>query len=233
MAVLKYSAIVDEIKGSINGQTFQGGPAGPIIRSKPVPLATKSSQVSASQQYNRGVFSFFAKRWSSLTPAQRASWSTLVGIWTFTDKFGNTYNGSPFQIYRALNMNLVTNGLSGVSTAPSYATGTPITIDNIDFDLSGGLDVTIVDPGTYDSTFQIWCSPPVKASTSFVNTFAVKLANETPSGADTFDVKDAYIGAFGNVPPLGSFVWVKTQQFVPSYPRYEYAQYNLVEVVST
>lgn len=55
-------------------------------------------------------FSEITKGWSKLTVGERASWSGLLGVWTFVNKFGDTYDGSAYQIYTAANINRMSLG---------------------------------------------------------------------------------------------------------------------------
>ena len=57
--------------------------------------------------------------WGTLTDAQRLGWSNLLGTWQFVNKFGDTYNGSAFQIFTACNLNRNMLGLSNLLDVPA------------------------------------------------------------------------------------------------------------------
>lgn len=83
MAIIKTSGLINDIKGSINGSTFQRSAAGLIMRSKPVSVGRGTD----SQQNIRQINAQLNFAWSNLTDAQRSVWASFSN---FTNGAGKT-----------------------------------------------------------------------------------------------------------------------------------------------
>lgn len=224
MANVKYGVVVTELKGSIAGMTFQGGRSSGILRVKPRGNNLNITASNEQRQYALNVLSFVSKLWTTRTNAQRLTWSDLIGVWTFTDKFGDPYNGTPYQIFCSVNSILLANGLNPIANAPTYTTGTEIPISTITMVYGGDYTLQILDSVTYDSTLQISASKPVKPSVDGSRISYTRIENHVNAGATTINFTGAYQKIFGSNLQSGNIVWIKTRQFVPSYPRYEFVQ---------
>lgn len=231
MAVVKYGAIITDIKGSINGMTLQGGRSAGIIRTKPRGVGLSVSNRKESIQSNIHIMGKLAASWTKLTDTQRLTWQTLLGTWTFINKFGVVYNATPYQIYMSVNFNNVVAGFSIDSSAPVYSAGTTITISGYTAKDGGGLGVSILDPLTYDTSFQVLCSKPMKGSESGSRIQYKLLKTFTPSGAALLSIKDEYYQTFGALPSVGSYIWFYTRQLCTTYPRHVQQAFEKVEML--
>lgn len=122
MAVVQFGSIVTSLKGKVGGQVFQGGRTGIVLRcingNKGELIDAIAKGSLAEVQTVRKNFGKTTKGWSKLTDTQRASWASLLGVYTFTDKFGNVYNGTPYQIYTSMNLFAASLSLPTVGNAP-------------------------------------------------------------------------------------------------------------------
>lgn len=119
MARGKMGAFMTDIKGSVGGTSFQGSRSGLSIKNKgqkPKVGVRGWDSAFVSRKIN---FSTIAKLWGTLTDAQRLGWSNLLGTWQFINKFGDTYNGSAFQIFTACNLNRIALGLTPLNDVPA------------------------------------------------------------------------------------------------------------------
>ena len=83
MAVVKLSGLVNDIRGSVNGTTFQKGNGGLIMRSKPSSVGAGTN----SQLNIRNINAQLNYAWQNLTDAQRTVWASFA---TFTNGAGIT-----------------------------------------------------------------------------------------------------------------------------------------------
>jgi hypothetical protein len=74
MARIKYSALVDQINGSIGGTTFQNNRYGFTIKRKPAGKKTGS----AIQKTRRNAVAAVGQNWIGLTDSQRDSWAAYA-----------------------------------------------------------------------------------------------------------------------------------------------------------
>lgn len=72
MAIVKFTAIVDEIRGSIGGTTFQRNAYGWSIKRKPNIIRPNTLR----QQVSKTSFGSITRYWQTLTPTERTSWDT-------------------------------------------------------------------------------------------------------------------------------------------------------------
>ena len=76
MARVKFGSLVSSISGSVGGSTFQNSIYGPILRSKPIPLLSRSELQSGC----RSLMQKLQSSWLSLTPASRSKWAFFVAF---------------------------------------------------------------------------------------------------------------------------------------------------------
>ncbi len=74
MAIIQTSALVSDIKGSVNGSTFQRSAAGLTLRNKPISVGRGTN----SQHNVRGINAQLNFYWTNLTDAQRNVWSSYA-----------------------------------------------------------------------------------------------------------------------------------------------------------
>lgn len=123
MATIKYTAITSGIKGSIAGTTFQGGRVAPVIRTKPIgpPGATyKITKADAGRALD-GIqaTSEISSSWKNLTAAQQNSWRTQAPNYPATNKWGDLYTPTGFQLYMTMNTRFAIFGLDLLTDAPT------------------------------------------------------------------------------------------------------------------
>ena len=87
MAIIKTSGLISDIRGSINGSTFQRSAAGLIMRSKPISVGKGSN----SQNNIRQINSRLNYAWQTLSQAQRDLWGSYA---VFLNGSGVTHNGT-------------------------------------------------------------------------------------------------------------------------------------------
>lgn len=146
MAIVKFGAIVTDIKGKLGGHVFQGSKGGSSLRTKPG--KTKVGRVTL-RQWNptgispRAVFQDIASNWQKLDPDTKLAWDSLLGVWTFTNKFGDTVNRTGYSIYTAANVNRALAGLAPLDYPP---------LEDAPYSLEAAIDY---DPLTEDFTFTV------------------------------------------------------------------------------
>ena len=74
MAIIKYSPLVNELRGSVGNGTFQRSVAGSILRNKPVPSSLISQQITDVRSAMPAVT--FA--WRNLSPEQQLNWKNFL-----------------------------------------------------------------------------------------------------------------------------------------------------------
>lgn len=114
MALIKLTAIVDNISGKLNGTVFSRNKGGQYMRSKSMPSNPRTSFQNAV----RARFGAIAQLWGSLTEAQRDAWRAMASEFPYRNRLGDTKILSGFALHQKLNTNLAIIGQSFVSNPP-------------------------------------------------------------------------------------------------------------------
>lgn len=159
MARVQYGALITALKGNIGGQTFQGGNVSSVMRNKGY---TKGNTTSYRRRAIDGITAQ-ANAWRDLTDLERAAWASASGTWAFTDKFGNVYYGSGYQLFVAWNSALASMGFATVTAPSAPETLETISFDPITWSLSGGFILEWGTSTAITQMMQVYASPCMSA----------------------------------------------------------------------
>lgn len=109
MALIKLTAIVDNISGKLNGTVFAKNKGGHYMRSKSKPTNPRTAQ----QMAVRGAFGAISSAWRSLPEAARNAWNEIASDFPYINKLGDSKVLSGFALHQKLNRNV---GLVGGET---------------------------------------------------------------------------------------------------------------------
>jgi hypothetical protein len=203
---VKFGAIITEGRGKINGFVASRNRAGAYVRTKVTP-------VNPSTSYQATVRARLAARsqaWSGLTAAQRTAWNASVSDFAKTDVFGDLQNPSGFNLYCALNNNLINIGESALTTPP-----TPQAVINFtSFSIAAAngaqtLTLTFADAIAATEKIIVYATPAVSAGKSFVKNLYRQIDVLTSADASPFSIETEYIARLGAIGAEGSKIFVK------------------------
>lgn len=206
MAKIKFSALVSEMSGKLNGSVIARGRNYVTVRNRVIPTNVQS----ATQVQVRQIFATISKNWSSLSESQRVAWNEAVPDWVSTGIFADTLTQSGKSLFQKLNNNLFMNGFEGVNLPPMKTNFTPIVIDLFEFAPGPipelNLEVNSIDGALFPTSQNliIKMTRPLTAGTSNVNNKFVKLQNVDLQGASTptfeRNLYPDYTAQFGSLP---------------------------------
>lgn len=214
MASVKYAAMISDLAGKVGGQNFQRGLASPIVRN-----------ISAKRQYNEyGLFTvatgspkanlaYIAASWRGVSLTNKAAWAAATVLFPRTNKFGNIYTPSAYQLFCEFSLNLYSAGIDIVFTAPttstfvspiytlSYSSGPP------QFTLTMS---TVFTSAPYQTIIYAtaYLSNGLAFKVSFLRTIA---QYQFTSSDNSIDITDDITGLFGPV-PTGTTIYVSVKQ---------------------
>lgn len=119
---VKYSALVSDMRGKLNGSVASKNRYGSYLRNK----ITPSNPQTAAQVAQRSLLAKFASLWRGLTEAQREAWNGAVSGYTKSNIFGDTVTPSGSVLFNQLNMNIATVAGSQLTLPPLPLGVTPI-----------------------------------------------------------------------------------------------------------
>ncbi len=208
MAIIKTSGLINDIRGSINGSTFQRSASGLVMRSKP----TSVGQGTNSQLNVRNLNAQLNYSWSNLTDAQRAVWASFANFTNGIGKTNNAVNSAntgKTQFF-AVNFWLLQYNkpilVTPIFTTPEAAfTPCPpfFTESNILTNYVGNLDTT-------QQLLVTRVSLPQQLATRTANTGFRTLVYIQVDG-DTQSWFDAYEAVYGIQPIVGYKYWISLQ----------------------
>jgi hypothetical protein len=228
MALVKYGSIVTEIKGKVGGQTFQSCRGGFMIKNK----GRKSGSIVAIGRDQDVRFSSAVKLWSTLSEAQRDTWKALLGVWTFVNKFGDTYNASAYQIFVTCNINRQLVELAPLLVAPTFDPAEDPMLTYSDFSISGDFEETRSNAAAIGQVGFVQLFRPVAPTISLNKSrLAGSIAREYLATGVTSRKAEA-IFLFGGMPQLGSIFYGTSWFCKPDYPNRQFFTIYKINVVA-
>ncbi len=214
MARVQYGVIVTELKGKIQGQVFQGGNVGFVLRNKGYTPGISTSQ----RQSANALLVSQATAWRLLNDTQRAAWAAIVSAWTFTDKFGNSYQGSPFQVFVSYNSTLLSLSQPAVSVPGSPVTPTDPGTVTVAFDDGPDYSIDWVNSGSTNDCLAAFISVPISPGRNLNHLRLIKSYGDSINGVNGIGADAAFVAKFGEL-PLGATVGVKYAFYDKRFPR--------------
>lgn len=206
---IKYSALVSDARGKLNGSVASKNRYGSYLRNKITPVNPQST----AQMEARQRFGALSSMWKSLTQSQRNSWLSGVKAFPFTDIFGDIKHLSGNSLFVKLNSNLIKIGslpilsapeATGVSTLPDFeisatATGGTLSALSLDFDqYANPLDAKIV----------VYATPPQGAGKNFVKS-EYRFIGSADTDDNSVDIFGMYTDRFGASAPANQKIFVR------------------------
>lgn len=212
MALIKLTAIVDNISGKLNGTVFAKNKGGNYMRSKSKP----SNPKTAAQMAVRAQFGAISSAWKNLTESARSAWRESASNFPYINRLGDSKILSGFALHQKLNTNLDLIGESMLTFPPEPKT--PVNFSSIELTAvkpeEGPDTLTILAPlhaVDANSKTLIFATPPLSHGVeNFENKLRFIGVKPSSSFATAFDVNDEYERVFG-ILPVGAKVGVRVQ----------------------
>ena len=207
MASIRFNQIADA-RGSVNGTVYSRGIGGLYMKNRVSPLNPQSSKQSAV----RAQLATLAAAWRSLSDGQRKSFAAQVDNYPATNRLGETYTPSGYQLYMTLNSNLAAAGQSAIDTPIAPVGFSPALFDALNLVLTAGAistgTVDMDDPQGSNETILIEMTGALSAGVSSPSSGLFRRVLVDATETDEFDIGAAYTAIFG-VPPVGSRVFAR------------------------
>ena len=201
MARIVYTAIVDSIRGSIGGTTFQSNKHGYTVKQKPNMKNPKTS-LQATRQ---AALSKVARAWRDLTSVQRTAYVTFASSFPQYAKHNPTSQLTGYEVFvrynclQLLRTNVILAAIS--QSVPATDTLTySLTNDSGDIDLAIS---STTDDGDWYILFFI--SRVFGSANNYIGT-APRYIRAGINDTYSFEVQDDYLALFGVTPAIGDVV---------------------------
>lgn len=209
MASVKWSGLVSEMKGVLNGSVLSVGYGGQHIRNRVSGGGKTSERWDAVKQRLATV----TQSWRTLSPAQQTGWQSMAASYPYIDKFGNPQTPSGYQLYVTLNSNRLQIGLAMLTTpiAPkAFWDPTPVTF----YQAGSGTMLMSYSPNTAISAqtyLQVFATPAISTgiTTPLRNMKRIDYFDDKTSSP--FNLALNWVKSFGLMPTDGR-VWFRWNQ---------------------
>lgn len=208
MALIKLTAIVDNISGKLNGTVFANNKGGHYMRSKSKP----TNPQTAEQSLRRSVFASIASSWRELNQGQRNAWDQAAQDFPYTNRLGDTKILSGFSLHQKLNTNLTLVDQTAELAGPPSPQGVGSVIGAIgSFILPTLPDSPLseieleMEGRRQNTTILVYATAGLSPGISNFNNRLRLISYGPPAlnGTTTLEITDEYIDRFGT-PTVGS-----------------------------
>lgn len=193
MARATYGSIVTDIKGSINGHTYQHNAVSKIVKTRPIHKPKNTIKLMAAQK----TFNSLAQSWKALTLVQQVAWSDFGIASPHVNKYNEVKNLTGFNKYLSSNCNRLLCSEAVLPNAPVYAAATvqspfilnfTASVFQIEFD-------DIID--CTSESLAIFTSPPTKRTSPKLRSQFVLTEIVNTGSFTKYDFFSSYFAAHG------------------------------------
>jgi hypothetical protein len=194
MAKVKFSALISEMRGKLNGSVFSKNRGGSYIRTKVTPVNPNTS----SQALARSTLSSISQNWRGLAETERIAWNNAVSSFKSTDVFGDIKTPSGLQLFIRLNVNIFNAGGAAITSPPTPVGVDPVTSIVLVADGTLGTYVATIspDPVPADHALYVESTEGLSAGISNANS-RFRSITVVPAGAIPLDFVADQVAKFG------------------------------------
>jgi hypothetical protein len=194
MARIKYTAIVDNIRGSIGGTTFQRNAYGYTIKSKPNMVNPNTSK----QIRQKALFSGVVSEWSKLSAATRTAWENYANAYPEPSRLNPASNIDGYAMFVKWANNRTLYGANFVNTLAVAPLTVILSVNDISFS-AGIAEVDINEAGGsgVSLSYTVFMSRNLKATESFNKNKLRYIAQVAGVAGAAVVITAAYLAVFG------------------------------------
>lgn len=208
MALVKYTAIVADMRGSLAGTVFSKNSYGAYVRTKVTPVNPQT----IAQQGVRQFFGQLSQAWRGLTQAQRNGWNTSAVNFNRTNVFGDQSQLNGFNLFKQLNQNLLITGNATIDDAPLPAAVFGFTAASLVADTGlGNLTLTYAPAIPAGTSVLVSATAQLSAGVNFVKSELRTIKVAVTADASPLDLTADYVAKFGALPLVGTKVFVEVK----------------------
>lgn len=206
MARIIYTALVESIRGSIKGTTFQRNAYGHTVKAKP----NMVNPNSAVQKTFKSNFALMIGGWRMLTDSERSDWNTYANTFPVTSRKNPSANLNGFNMFGRY------HGVKGVWDPgaflgnPSGAQGT-IGEYTVTMTRTGGTLIFETDLFPEEGPWRgiVFLTRPLTPTQRFLKSWSRIIFTFDANGATGGDIATPYIAKFGVLPLSGDLVGMR------------------------
>jgi hypothetical protein len=197
MAKVKFSALISEMRGKLNGSVFTKNRYGNALRNKVTPVNRRTPH----QQSVKALFTYFSQKWRTLTDDQRNAWNSAVDDFKRNNIFGDSIRPTGSNLFCELNANLAIIGGNELTSPPlqqrivgvrGFKLNIDSTVGSEKFDIE--FDPSPTSPDVYHMVYATRCYSPGK---SFIQSEYRIIGVIAPGAITPYDALSDWQDKFG------------------------------------
>lgn len=207
MAIVRTSALIASISGSIGTANFANSRVGTVLR----PRAQKTNPQSAAQQTARARYSQAVKSWSTLSALQRQLWNNVALQYAQTNRLGAPRLLSGFQLYVKNVIRALTSSHSPSAAPPAPLIYSPLISVTLDYQTAVAFNATwLIGVATYPTRVDLFGMRGFNRPTNWTPRNFKYFAHIAPTASPAAtNIRSNFETAFG-VPSTGETVWIRS-----------------------
>jgi len=199
MAKIKFSALISEMRGKLNGSVFTKNRFGNALRNKVTPVNRRTSY----QQNVKSLFTYYTQKWRTLHQDEQKAWNAAVEDFKRTNVFGDSVKPTGMNLYCELNGNLAIFGGTELTKPPlqriieglrSYNLTVDSTVGSEAFDIE--FDPTTTSSDVFHLIYATRCYSPGK---SFIQSEYRLIGFIEPGTVTPYDALPEWTSRFGTL----------------------------------
>lgn len=194
---IKYSALVSDARGKLNGSVASKNRYGNYLRNKTTPVNRRTTY----QQANRAIFGAMSAMWNSLTEAQREAWRAYGTNNPYTDIFGDQKTLQGNSIFVGVNTILLNAGLPAIEDPDNTTVEMPHITISVDSPTAQALVIEASSTTTEADKFVLYATAPQSPGKLFLkNDYRIVTSiDATDWDMGEYDITAEYIARFGPI----------------------------------
>ena len=213
MARIKFGALVESIRGSIGGTTFQSSAYGFTVKAK----SNIAKPNSIRQQQRKISMQSISRAWRSLTSANRLSWDVYASLFVVPSKLNKDSNLNGYNYFLKYNLLLFPEGIPSILADPTVSTSSyladEVTLFSNEVDTFNFNNSWVSD--TASLTTLIYMTSPLLDSRKMPRQTPLFIKKQLPTASADPDyeigvnVYTEYFNLFGFIPSTGDLIGVR------------------------
>ena len=179
MALIKWSGLVSEVKGVLNGTVFSNATYGATMRNR----KRTNGQHTTYWARSKKNLSVVASTWRTLTSMQVGTWESQRTSYPYSDKFGASKTPSAYQLFCTLNSNLVNMDQGIIFNALAPAPQKDIKPVALNETGGGVVSISFKKLLSADHRILVYVSPPQSAGVHSLPQRSQLIANQLSTGS--------------------------------------------------
>jgi hypothetical protein len=206
MARIKYTALVESIRGSIQGTTFQRNAYGYTVKGKP----NMVNPNTLLQVYSKQSFSFITKQWRALTETNRSQWEAYAASFPIPARLNPDSNLNGFNYFVKYHSIRNQDGVNFILSNPGNTQET-IDFEGGDLILGGGAIAYEGSASNSGGTWRIYLysTQAIPFGQEYIRNTPKFINYDAISPSFSVDMTAQFTALYGQLPAVGEWLGLK------------------------